>query len=67
MRIRPNMRVAVRRGDSFFEATVDRTETVQGQRYVFGRWKTFGGDVLEKFCVYIDDVRPWAAPEVLDL
>jgi hypothetical protein len=66
VRIRPNMKVAVRRGDAFYEGTVDRTETLSGERYVFGRWKVFGGDLPEKFCVRLGDVRPWTTPEVYE-
>jgi hypothetical protein len=65
MNLLPGTKVAVRRGNDFFEGIVTRTEIVDGEQYVIGEWtKKIKGPQgtlrYDKFRAHIDDVKLWS-------
>jgi hypothetical protein len=67
MNLIPGTRVAVRRGNNFFEGTVTRTEIVDGEVYVLGEWaRKLPASRYEApyktFRAHEDDVRLWMEP-----
>jgi hypothetical protein len=67
MNLLPGTKIAVRRGNEFFEGVVTRTEAVDDEAYVIGEWarKVPGSryDLPYKtFRAHEDDVRLWMEP-----
>jgi hypothetical protein len=67
MNLIPGTKVAVRRGDDYFEGVVTRTEIVDGELYVIGEWLRkhpiwVWQAPFRTFRVHEDDVRPSGRP-----